>query len=357
MKCSIRPAAFEWDQAQADLPHSGLLAGQNCSPLVFEDRCRTYHFRADNDFGLWTQHLKRNRSDDACLCSSQQLRIHVALHRRSVLVRQHACCRCRVCACTEVHHHVLRSGELSQQVSHPRHVLLLRRSHRRLPSSCGVLIQVQHLLLWPLRNAAHHVCPVRVLRRSLASCVLVDHLQRPLLCQSFSPERDGRFGQGCAEEISTAKITIGHPRTFRVGENLVFYFEDVRKPFVRLLRISLHILYHLRLPTEASVLMEEHQLKTENVTVCSRSHRAAHDFRSALDVFFVSEIVSGACLSPRIASAVRKIGQHQAFVLVQSSTRLQLMQAIRLIERSMLGKAVLLHGYHQKLESRLGFLL
>lgn len=147
--------------------------------------------------------------------------------------------------------------------------------------------------------AAHHVRPLRVLKPSFTSRVIVYHLQQALPCQAIS---------------------------WPLG-------------------ISFHIPYHLRLPMEAVALMEEHQVGTNDVAVCSRNHHFAHEPRSVLAVLFAEDTVSRAILTSRTASVVEGNGHQQVHVLLHSRTRLQLMQVFHLTEKRITDEAVLSRGF------------
>lgn len=135
------------------------------------------------------------------------------------------------------------------------------------------------------------------------------------------------------------------PGAFCVDENLVIHFEYVRKPFLRLFEISLHVPYYLLLPTGTFVLMEEHFIRAENVVACSRSRHIAHEPYSIIEVVSRKQRLNGAGPTPRTASDVWASSQHQVYVLVPSKTGLQLMLSFQLIKESISDEALIPHGY------------
>lgn len=136
--CSISPTR--------NVSHTCLFAAQSCSPILFEDLYDGFHFRTATDVGLRIYTLKENREQKICLCSGQQLRLHVALHKLPELVRQHEFFRCRASASTGLQHQIPKSAELPQQVHHLRHIRMLRPLHCPSTSAWRALIPVQHLL-------------------------------------------------------------------------------------------------------------------------------------------------------------------------------------------------------------------
>lgn len=131
----------------------------------------------------------------------------------------------------------------------------------------------------------------------------------------------------------------------------------MRKPFFRPVEISLRNLYSLRLPIESLFPVEEHQAETKIVTVCYKSHHAAHEPHRVPEAHSAKDIVSEAGLTAGSASAVWALGQHQSHVLLRNGTRLGPMRVFSIIERPILDDAVLPHGYLYHPKKGLGFRL
>lgn len=72
--------------------------------------------------------------------------------------------------------------------------------------------------------------------------------------------------------------------------------------------------------------------------MCYRTHRNAHDTSRILRVIFEGRVVGEAGLTLRTANAAGGVGQNCVHVLVQSSTRLQLMRVFQLAELYPRGK-------------------
>lgn len=75
------------------------------------------------------------------------------------------------------------------------------------------------------------------------------------------------------------------------------------------------------------------QIAAEKLAVCSSFYHVAHKPRSIFDCLLAKDIVSGAGVSPRTASAVPGSERHQVHVLVQTRAQLQLMQVIQVTEK------------------------
>lgn len=93
--------------------------------------------------------------------------------------------------------------------------------------------------------------------------------------------------------------------SFRKDENLVPYFKDMQKPFLRPLGISLYVLYHLRLLKKALVAMQENQAGTKNLAVCSMNYHNAHEPHGVLNFPFAKDIMSGAGLTGEMRGLYR----------------------------------------------------
>lgn len=89
----------------------------------------------------------------------------------------------------------------------------------------------------------------------------------------------------------------------------------------------------------------------------SGSHHVAHKPYSVLNVVAAEHIVSGAGMTLRTPSVVPEADSHLVYVPVHNRTRLQLMHVFQRIERSILNKATLSHGYFKHLKSGISFRL
>lgn len=138
------------------------------------------------------------------------------------------------------------------------------------------------------------------------------------------------------EKYLRGRITVVHREAFGVDKCLGFYLKEVKEPFFRPLRNILHVLYHLRLPTEALASVKKQYVGTKNIAICSKSHHVALEPHSVLNILFAKHIFRGAGLTLRTPSAVRGVGQHQFHVLRQSRTRPQVMHVFQLNEKRIL---------------------
>lgn len=79
--------------------------------------------------------------------------------------------------------------------------------------------------------------------------------------------------------------------------------------------------------------MQEHQVGRKVAAARSRSHYAAQEPHSVLDLFAAKNIMTAADQAPLTGGAVEVPRQVQLPGPVQSRTRLYLMQVIKLLER------------------------
>lgn len=81
----------------------------------------------------------------------------------------------------------------------------------------------------------------------------------------------------------------------------------MKKPFFRPFRSSIHILYHLRLVTEALFAVKR-SVRTKLVAVCFRIYHAVHKLLSDVHILFANQIVKRAGLTPCTGIVVRVNG-------------------------------------------------
>lgn len=121
--------------------------------------------------------------------------------------------------------------------------------------------------------------------------------------------------------------------------------ENMQKPLSALLSISLRDQYYFRVPMDPVASSEKNRAGTRTCAMNSRSHHDAQESRSDVGVFFAEHVARGSGPIHRNVIAVCEVNHSKAHVFGQSRTCLQVMQVFQLVERSILGEALLSQGY------------
>lgn len=236
--------------------------------------------------------------------------------------------RCTACTSREVHHHVSRSAHLSVQV-----FLSSARFSSPGPLSANFppygVPSTPYSTSFPASREILLMKPAQpwVVRRSPAFNAASRHLLHAVSCQTFSSKNEWHFpaamrgkdlhgeGHGCTLQ------------TFCVDESQVFYFKEMQTHFCEAHTITLHVFYHLRLPTESLGSMERSKTGTKHLWPgASRAVTSLMSLTKSSNLFLQNTLVSRTGVSPRTKNALWRVGEDQIYVLVYSGESPQLLK-------------------------------